>query len=92
MSAPVAPAVPDPLMLSQLAESQAIQREYEARMQDLQREMQEREDELWRREQRVAEKEAEHERLFALAQRLGARRADSIVERMALIEQTAHTL
>ncbi len=66
-----APAAPDPLILSQLAESQAMQREYEARLQDLQREMQEREDELRRREQYVTEKEAEHERLFALAQRLG---------------------
>ena len=73
-AAPV--AVPD--QLSQLAESQAIQREYEAQLQDMQRqlndmqgEMQAREHQLRTREQHVAEKEAEHERLFHLAERLG---------------------
>ena len=64
--------------LSQLAESQAIQRGYEAQLQDMQRQlsdmqakMQEREHELRTREQHAAEKEAEHERLFHLAERLG---------------------
>ena len=66
-----------------------MQRDYEARLQDLQREMQEREDELWRREQRVAEKEAEQERLFALAQRLGVWRVSFIAGRIALTGQIA---